>query len=283
MNISLTMQERFEELRKECGLTLEQLSEQTGISRAALGKYESDDYKDISPFSIVTLAKFYGVSADYLLALTEQKNHPNTEIHALHLSDKAIDLLKSETINNRLLCEIMNHEQFRRLMADIEIYVDRIVSMQIQNLNAMVDMARAEIMANRSQDENDLYIRTLEASHIQEDEYFSHMVSDDLFRILRDIRDAHRADATTATDSGTSIAQDMKRNIEEVVNFQGSELEKQIKMLCNMLEIPYDDLKPEEFAGMMSGLKKSGVLKSLISQRGKKRSIRTQRKMNRKR
>ena len=42
-------------------------AEQTGISSSALGKYEADDYKDISPFSIVTLAKFYSVSTDYLL------------------------------------------------------------------------------------------------------------------------------------------------------------------------------------------------------------------------
>ena len=283
MNISLTMQERFEELRKERGLTLEQLSEKTGISRAALGKYESDDYKDISPFSIVTLAKFYGVSSDYLLGLTEQKNHPNTEIHALHLSDKVIDLLKSGTINNRLLCEIMTHERFCHLMADIEIYVDRIASMQIQNLNAMVDMARAEIMTNRSPQKDDLYIHTLEAAHIQEDEYFSHMVSDDIVEIARDIRDAHRIDTTTAADSETSIARDMKQNIEEVMNFQGSAPETQIKMLCSVLEIPYDDLKPEEFIGMMNGLKKSKVLKSLVSQRGKKRTIRTQRKPKRKR
>ena len=38
-------------------LTLEQLAEQTGLSKSALGKYESDDYKDISPFAIATLAK----------------------------------------------------------------------------------------------------------------------------------------------------------------------------------------------------------------------------------
>lgn len=199
------------------------------------------------------------------MGLTEQKNHPNAEIHALHLSDEAIDLLKSGTINNRLLCEIMTHQQFCRLMADIEIYVDRIASMQIQNLNTMVDMARAEIMANRKINENDLYIRTLEAAHIQEDEYFSHMVADDIIGIVRDIRDAHRTDTTAADNSETSIAQNIKQNIEDVMNFQGSEPEKQIRMLCSVLEIPYDDLKPEEFVGMMNGLKKSKVLKSLIS------------------
>lgn len=85
MNTKLTIQEKLKDLRVERHLTLEQLAEETGLSKSALGKYESDDFKDISPFSIVTLAKFYGVSTDYLLGLTETKNHPNTDLHDLHL------------------------------------------------------------------------------------------------------------------------------------------------------------------------------------------------------
>ena len=56
MNIKLTIQERLKDLRTERRMTLEQLSKATGLSRAALGKYESDDFKDISPFSIAALA-----------------------------------------------------------------------------------------------------------------------------------------------------------------------------------------------------------------------------------
>ena len=67
MQPKLTIQERLKDLRVERGLTLEQLSAETGISKSALGKYEADDFKDISPFSMVELAKFYGVSTDYLL------------------------------------------------------------------------------------------------------------------------------------------------------------------------------------------------------------------------
>ena len=62
MHYKLTIPERLQDLRKERHLTLEQLAEQTGLSKSALGKYESDDYKDISPFAIATLAEFYGVS-----------------------------------------------------------------------------------------------------------------------------------------------------------------------------------------------------------------------------
>lgn len=73
MNTALTIQERLKDLRVQNGLTLEQLEQRTSISKSALGNYENEDYKDISHASIVALAKFYGVSADYLLGLTETK------------------------------------------------------------------------------------------------------------------------------------------------------------------------------------------------------------------
>ena len=149
MNTKLTIQEKLKDLRVERHLTLEQLAEETGLSKSALGKYESDDFKDISPFSIVTLAKFYGVSTDYLLGLTETKNHPNTDLHDLHLSDDMIDLLKSGRLNNRLLSELALHQDFQRFLVDIEIFVDRIADMRINDMNAILE-------ANRKQKANDI-------------------------------------------------------------------------------------------------------------------------------
>ncbi len=93
MNTALTIQERLKDLRVERGFTLEQLEQQTGISKSALGSYEAND-KDISHTSIMILAKFYGVSTDYLLGLTESKHHPNADLAELHLSDDMIGLLK---------------------------------------------------------------------------------------------------------------------------------------------------------------------------------------------
>ena len=71
--MELSIQERLKDLRVERGLTLEQLAEQTKISKSALGSYEADDFKDISHYALIKLAKFYGVTADYLLGLTETK------------------------------------------------------------------------------------------------------------------------------------------------------------------------------------------------------------------
>lgn len=269
MDIKLTIPERFHELRKERHLNLEQLAQQTEPSKAALGKYETEDVKDISSFSIVTLARFYGVSADYLLGLTEQKNHPNAELHELHLSDEMIALLKSGTVNNRLLCEVAAHKGFRRLMVDMEIYVDRIASMQIDNLNAYMDTVRQEVSQRFQPDENDLYFRTLELSHVQEETYLGDTLRGDLLTILRDIREAHRKDVVTAPE--TPVTDDFQQKVAEVMAAKGTEEEKQARIFCHSLGIDYDKLTPEEFVTLIQVLKKSKNLKSSYNKRGRSR------------
>ena len=144
--MALTIQERLKYLRVERGLTLEQLAEQAGLSKFALGSYEADNFKDISHYTLIKLAKFYGVTADYLLGLTETKSHPNADLADLRLSDEMIGLLKSGRIDTALLCELAAHPDFVKLLADIQIYVEGIAATQIQNLNAWVDVVRTEIM-----------------------------------------------------------------------------------------------------------------------------------------
>lgn len=43
MNAALKIQEKLKDLRMEHGLTLEQLTDQTGFSKSVLGKYENED------------------------------------------------------------------------------------------------------------------------------------------------------------------------------------------------------------------------------------------------
>ena len=148
MYVKLTIPERLKDLRVERGLTLEQLADATGLSRSALGSYEADDYKDISPYSIVTLAGFYGVTTDYLLGVTEMKNHPDTDLTVLHLGDEMLQILASGRINNRLLSEIVTHKDFQRLMVDTEICVDRIAAMRVHDMNTVLTETRKRSWKN---------------------------------------------------------------------------------------------------------------------------------------
>ena len=267
MQPKLTIQERLKDLRVERSLTLEQLSAETGISKSALGKYEADDFKDISPFSMVELAKFYGVSTDYLLGLTEQKNHPNTELNALHLGDDAIEALRTGKFNHRLLSELICHKDFQRFMLDAEIYVDRIADMRVNNMNAVLEAVRQMALMKNGGEENDLHLRTLDVAQIREDEYFGSLIADDLKGILRDIRSEHRPDTMTADE--VSFAENMQNQLREAMNFEGSSEEKKAKALLATLGIDYDAITMEQFVNLIEVLKLSKHLKTPISQRGK--------------
>lgn len=269
MKVQLTIQEKLKDLRVERGLTLEQLEAEVNISKSTLGSYESNDYKDISHTSLIALAKYYKVSADYLLGFSENRTHENTQLADLHIDDNTVDLLSSGRINNRLLCELINHEDFIKLMADIEIYVDGIASMQIQNLNAMVDISRKNIIEKHQPREDDHYLQTLLSAHINEDEYFSHMVSDDIHAIIRDIREVHKKDNETAPT--TTIVDEIKKDLEEVANFKGSDKEKQAILYCKRLGINYKKLSTEEFQSLIQILNKSSLLKSPMNQKKKRK------------
>ena len=150
MNGATTIQERLKDLRLNKGLKPEELAEQTGISKSALGSYEKDDYKEI--------------------------NHGNL--------------------------------------------------------------------------------------------IFSHMVLDDLSLIIRDIREAHKKDSASAPQ--TTVADELKENLEAVKNFKGSRDEKLVVLYCKQLGINYKNLSDEEFRWLIRILKKSKKMGTPISQRKKR-------------
>lgn len=269
MQVKLTIGERLKDLRTAQKLTLEQLAAEVGISKSALGKYESDNGKDISPYSILVLADYYGVSCDYLMGRTETKNHPNTALHELHLSDASIDVLKTGKFNHRLLSELICHKDFQRFMLDAEIYVDRIADMRVNDMNAVLEAVRQMALMKNGGEENDLHLRTLEVAQIREDEYFGSLIADDLKGILRDIRNEHRPDTMTADE--TTLVATVQGQLQDAMNFEGSSKEKQVRALMATIGLDYDTLTKEEFVSIISGLKKSKYLKSPINQRGKAR------------
>ena len=260
MHTKLSIPERLKDLRVvDKHLTLEQLAEQTGLSKSALSKYESDDYKDISPFAIATLAEFYGVSTDYLMGLSENKNHPNTELQALHLSDDMVTLLSSGKINNRLLCEIISHEKFRELLADAEIYVDGIATMHFHDTNSSLAALRAMILEEHPEATADRAIKVLEACQVEEEDFFCHVTHKTWDAILHDIRKAHENDSESAPD--TTPADELIREVQKAMQSPGDRVQQFTEIFCKAFQLKYKRLSQEERSLLKKLFKKSPLIK----------------------
>lgn len=271
-DIILIITERLKDLRKKCGLTLEALSEATKISRSALGTYETGEFKDISPFSVVRLAKFYGVTTDYLMGVSNLEKEVDAEIQELRLTNEALNVLKSGHFSGKLLSEVLCHDDFPRLMTDMEIFVDDIASMQVENLNYGMGMARSIVQKQHHPDDNELFYRTVELGKVPADEYVSSVLRDDLTGILRDIRKAHPKKAKDDTDiSPVAVMEEFQKKVQAVMEGEGSPEERAAKACLAAWGIDYDSLTLEEFVVLIGILEKSKFKENSISRRGKKR------------
>lgn len=242
--MALTIQERLKDLRVECGLTLEQLAEQTHLSKSALGSYEADDFKDISHYALIKLAKFYGVTADYLLGLTETKNHPNAELADLRLSDDMIELLKSGRVDNSLLCELAVHPDFPRLMADLEIYVNGTAVKQVQSANAIVDIMSATIMKQHNPGLSDPQLRQLVAAHIDDDSFCRYVIQQNINGIALDLWEAHKDDFFSVPED--NLLEDFLQAAEEAAAPGSDPEQAAMAFICKRLKLNYGKLSEEE-------------------------------------
>lgn len=144
MKCTLTIQEKLKDLRSRFGLSLEQLAEKTGISSSSLSKYEADLEPDIGSTNLKLLCSFYNVSADYLLGLTDNENLEAGDYSELNVDDATLSVLKNGKFNHRLLGEILKHPGLEKLLADLEIYVDGVATINVNAFNSLVDLAKQE-------------------------------------------------------------------------------------------------------------------------------------------
>lgn len=267
MYCKLTTQEKLQDLRKARKLTLTELAEKTGISSSTLSEYENNEDKDITSHSLEVLSDFYGVSIDYLMSKTENHAERFTPVEELHLTDDAIEILKSGKINTRLLSEIITHENFSQMMIDSEIYVDRIAEDNFRNMNTYLEIVRQQIIDKADPDSNDLYTRTLKASQISEESFFGKTIHEDLMAILADIRKAHTTDSTTSDKSGADyFFSAMQDTIDtyKAISEEPDPDEKEKLAAYNYLRklsINPSKLNKHEFTTLIGILRKSNLMK----------------------
>ena len=266
--MALTIQERLKDLRVERGLTLEQLAEQTHLSKSALGSYEAEDFKDISHYALIKLAKFYGVTTDYLLGLSQTKNHSNADLADLRLSDDMIELLKSGRVDNSLLCELAAHPDFPRLMADLEIYVNGVAVKQVQTVNAIVDTMSATIMKQYNPGLTDPQLRQLIAAHIDDDSFCRYVIQQDINGIALDLREAHRDDFFSVPEDNP--LKGFLQAVDEAASPDSDPEQAALAFICKRLKLNLKKLSAEETKWLKKVAEKSDLLKNPNPQRGRK-------------
>ena len=62
----------------------------------------------------------------------------------------------------------------------MEICIDQIANMRVEQMNLVLEATRQTVMSKYAPGEDDLYMRTLELGQVQESDFYSHVMHDDL-------------------------------------------------------------------------------------------------------
>ena len=201
------------------------------------------------------------MSADYLFGLTDNRQYRNIDVDALRLSDAAIEVLKSGKLNNRLVSEVLTHEDFLSLLSAVEIYVDRKVLPQMNTINQLYKFAEETIKAQGITNDGDEVIKLLQQTVVNEDEYLRYRISERFNELMKKLFDAHKKDALPETemDALKEIKEGLKTYQQEKENQTAARAK--LALLAKQIGLNIGELTDEEIAALMKALEKSQVLK----------------------
>jgi len=70
----MKMGDRMRELRKERGITQEELGHLIGVQKSAIRKYEKGTIKSIKQDAILKMSRFFNVNPCYLMGMSDNRN-----------------------------------------------------------------------------------------------------------------------------------------------------------------------------------------------------------------
>lgn len=217
MEIPNITAKRLIDLREARDMSVAKAARETGIPESTYRLLECmDEPKDYKSYHIIKLAKYFNVSADYLLGLSENKRPDNDDFLKIGLSDEALHVLAEKKQDNSIVSRIIAHPMFPEIIGEISCYINRYSEssfITVDNTNRIMQ----HVARNR----------------------FEHRIPDDTYKAGMQVLEKQRVDATEYTKE--QICSKFGEMLEDIY--------KADKRLCERME--KEQIENEEFLKSM--------------------------------
>ena len=181
-------------LRQDKGWSQKELADKIFVAHSQISRLESGETTNIGSSLLVSLAKIFHVSTDYLLGLTPISVPKSYDISELGLSEEVIRRLLFKTIDPEVLNRLLEHDQFPKLCALMKNYFDDTVAHGIMARNQVIDLATeplAELMSSEPSKRAEIFkdLSFLQSAKIQNNEADIEKIKNLMMKILRDIKE----------------------------------------------------------------------------------------------
>ena len=132
-----TIGERMKDLRTARGITIKELSEKAGLDYSTLSRIENGKIQKVADDVVLMLAKFFNVSTDFLLGLTNIPDKKNYTAEELGLSANALKNLYTGLVDNQVADLLLSNQDFAALTTALADYFNEktAIDIAIQNQN----------------------------------------------------------------------------------------------------------------------------------------------------
>ena len=112
--------ERIQDLLRDRGMSQAELAEKIGMSESSLSRYLSGQTDKLSTDNIVSIARVFEVTTDFLLCLTDIPFTTNYDIEKLGLTVKAAEKLLRRKVNPETVSHLIETQGFNQLILQLD-------------------------------------------------------------------------------------------------------------------------------------------------------------------
>lgn len=148
------IRERLADLRNRQKLTLKELAERTEIDYSTLSRIENGNVKKVGDDVLRRLSRFFNVSADFLLGITDVTDKKNYTIEELGLTPESARSLYSGRVDSRVINLLLSHPDFTVLTNRIADYLDDTMAAGIAAQNQLYESVSSLMMRIGKEDKS---------------------------------------------------------------------------------------------------------------------------------
>ena len=132
---------RLSNLRKDRSMSQKQLADELHVTYSQISRIESGETKNPNISIVIDAARFFHVSTDYLLGITQITTPKSYDISELGLSEEVVKRLIIGRIDIDILNRLLEHEYFPRLCIMIRNFFDDTIAEGVMARNQVIDFA----------------------------------------------------------------------------------------------------------------------------------------------
>ncbi|MDY5641522.1 MAG: helix-turn-helix transcriptional regulator [Candidatus Faecousia sp.] len=119
-----TPQQRLQDLIKEHKTTQAKLAAQIGVAESTISRFINGTKDTLSLEQMISIARFFNVSTDFLLCITDVPDRKNYDLSELGLSAEAARNLYTGRTNPQVVSRLLENRRFAKLTNMIALYFD---------------------------------------------------------------------------------------------------------------------------------------------------------------